>query len=96
MLLGQCSVHARGCIAGKVPLFNAASELEQMACIIEVLGTYDPHTWQGAARLPDFEKVRFGASGGVPLASLLPCATPAALDLVRQLFQCASGVSVRF
>ena len=73
--------------AGKVPLFNAASELEQMACIIEVLGTYDPHTWQGASKLPDFEKVRFGHSEGVPLATLLPGATPAALDLLQQLFR---------
>jgi hypothetical protein len=74
--------------AGKAMLFKAACELEQLTCIFQVLGTYAPDNWGGVDKLPDFAKIQFGASDGVPLDSLLPAATENALLLLRTCLEC--------
>ena len=67
----------------KVPLFNAASELEQLTCVMRVLGTYDPSTWASPDQLPDFSKIHFAPTSGIPLQDVLPQATQSAVKLVQ-------------
>ena len=80
-----------GVRAGQTPLFKADSELEQLACIIGVRGTYDPEAWGGAAGLPDFHKIRFAPSPGQPLAALLSRASPGAVALLERCLTCGAG-----
>lgn len=85
-----------GNLAGKVPLFNAASELEQLSCIIHLLGTYDPSGWASPGQLPDFEKIRFNPSTGIALAQALPQASSAAVDLVSSCLRCGPNLPNTF
>jgi hypothetical protein len=85
-------LHKRFLSAGCAPLFKAENELEQLSCIISVLGTYDPDQWGAKHWLPDFRKIRYAPSSGRPLQALLPHASPAAIELVYQCLSCASAL----
>jgi hypothetical protein len=79
--------HRTHCAEG-VPLFRAECELAQISCIINVLGSYRPERWGCAELLPDYSKIVLADSPGIPLSSLFPDATQAALDVLSALLSC--------
>lgn len=75
--------------AGQAPLFRADCELQQLTCVMAMLGTYSPEMWGGEHLLPDYGKIVLGESAPVPMAELFPDATPAARDLIASMLSCA-------
>ncbi|KAM9206423.1 cyclin-dependent kinase 20 isoform 2-T2 [Dugong dugon] len=65
---------AVGCIMGELlngsPLFPGENDIEQLCCVLRILGTPSPHVWPEQAP--------------VPLEEVLPDASPQALDLLGQ------------
>ena len=81
--------------AGNAPLFRADCELQQLSCVMSILGTYAPETWGGEHLLPDYGKIVLGASDPVPMAELFPDARASAHDLLAGLLSCAPPAVVR-
>lgn len=75
--------------AGQAPLFRADCELQQLSCIMAVLGTYSPEAWGGQHLLPDYGKIVLGGSDPVPMEELFPDATEATRDLIASMLSCA-------
>lgn len=84
-----------GCIVAELirqaPLFRADCELQQLTCVMAMLGTYSPETWGGEHLLPDYGKIVLGESAPVPMAELFPDATPAARDLIASMLSYDPG-----
>ena len=79
---------AVGCIFGELlnnsPLFPGENDIEQLCCVLRVLGTPTEETWPGMTELPDFNKITFPENPPMPFEEILPDASPEAIDLVRQ------------
>ncbi|CAK1550862.1 unnamed protein product [Leptosia nina] len=77
---------AVGCILAELytsrPLFPGNSEIDQLHKICSVLGTPSRETWPEAYVLAEALRLRLPASAGVPLARVVPPASPAALVLL--------------
>lgn len=99
LLLGSRSydagidIWAAGCIFGELlrsaPLFAGQNEIDQLCCIVRVMGQPDETRWPGVSKLPDFGKISFT---GAPASSQLRQAAggpfdcdPGALDLLEKL-----------
>ncbi|KAH7972038.1 hypothetical protein HPB52_005809 [Rhipicephalus sanguineus] len=83
-----CFIHrALGCVFAEMlngsPLFRGESDIEQLCLVIKALGTPDEQVWPGVRELPDFHKISFSESAGVPWRTLLPDVSKHARDLVR-------------
>ncbi|KAF9406537.1 hypothetical protein HW555_013125 [Spodoptera exigua] len=78
---------AVGCILAelitKQPLFAGESDIEQLAIVLQHLGTPTEETWPGHSELPDFHKITFPESAPTPWPELLPGVEPDAVDLVK-------------
>ncbi|XP_068619410.1 cyclin-dependent kinase 20-like [Battus philenor] len=76
-----------GCIIAemitKQPLFAGESDIEQLAIVLQHLGTPTEETWPGHTKLPDYNKITFPESTPTPWQDLLPDVGPEAIDLVR-------------
>ncbi|XP_035156422.1 cyclin-dependent kinase 20 isoform X5 [Callithrix jacchus] len=79
---------AVGCIMGELlngsPLFPGENDIEQLCCVLRILGTPSPQVWPELAELPDYNKISFKEQAPVPLEEVLPDASPQALDLLSQ------------
>lgn len=77
---------ALGCIMAELytcrPLFPGNSEIDQLHKICAVLGTPDRDDWPEGYALADALRFRFPSSAGVPLARVVPSASPPALALL--------------
>ncbi|XP_057579407.1 cyclin-dependent kinase 20 isoform X1 [Hippopotamus amphibius kiboko] len=77
---------AVGCILGELlngsPLFPGENDIEQLCCVLRILGTPSPQVWPEVAELPDYNKISFKEQAPVPLEQVLPDASPQALDLL--------------
>lgn len=77
---------ALGCIAAELytcrPLFPGNSEIDQLHKICAVLGTPDRDEWPEGYSLAEALRFRFPSSAGVPLARVVPTASPPALALL--------------
>uniref|UniRef100_F7GL90 Cyclin-dependent kinase 20 n=1 Tax=Callithrix jacchus TaxID=9483 RepID=F7GL90_CALJA len=77
-----------GCIMGELlngsPLFPGENNIEQLCCVLHILGTPSPQVWPELAKLPDYNKISFKEQAPVPLEEVLPDASPQALDLLSQ------------
>lgn len=79
---------AVGCILGELlngsPLFPGENDIEQLCCVLRVLGTPNPQIWPEITELPDYNKISFKERAPLPLQEVLPDASPQALDLLGQ------------
>ncbi|XP_012318879.1 cyclin-dependent kinase 20 isoform X1 [Aotus nancymaae] len=79
---------AVGCIMGELlngsPLFPGENDIEQLCCVLRILGTPSPQVWPELVELPDYNKISFKEQAPVPLEEVLPDASPQALDLLGQ------------
>uniref|UniRef100_A0A2H1WGB5 non-specific serine/threonine protein kinase n=1 Tax=Spodoptera frugiperda TaxID=7108 RepID=A0A2H1WGB5_SPOFR len=84
---------ALGCIMAELytcrPLFPGNSEIDQLHKICAVLGTPDRDDWPEGYVLADALRFRFPSSAGVPLARVVPSASPPALALLTSFMRYA-------
>ncbi|KAF9406140.1 hypothetical protein HW555_013381 [Spodoptera exigua] len=84
---------ALGCIMAELytcrPLFPGNSEIDQLHKICGVLGTPDRDDWPEGYVLADALRFRFPSSAGVPLARVVPSASPPALALLTSFMRYA-------
>ncbi|XP_035155006.1 cyclin-dependent kinase 20 isoform X2 [Callithrix jacchus] len=84
----QVATRTVGCIMGELlngsPLFPGENNIEQLCCVLHILGTPSPQVWPELAKLPDYNKISFKEQAPVPLEEVLPDASPQALDLLSQ------------
>ncbi|XP_064217673.1 cyclin-dependent kinase 20 isoform X3 [Aotus nancymaae] len=84
----QVATRAVGCIMGELlngsPLFPGENDIEQLCCVLRILGTPSPQVWPELVELPDYNKISFKEQAPVPLEEVLPDASPQALDLLGQ------------
>nr|XP_020755305.1 cyclin-dependent kinase 20 isoform X2 [Odocoileus virginianus texanus] len=82
----QVATRAVGCILGELlngsPLFPGENDIEQLCCVLRILGTPSPQVWPEITELPDYNKISFKEQAPVPLEEVLPDASPQALDLL--------------
>ncbi|KAJ0173641.1 hypothetical protein K1T71_010790 [Dendrolimus kikuchii] len=78
---------AVGCIIAemitKQPLFAGESDIEQLAIVLQHLGTPTELIWPGHTELPDFHKITFPESEPTPWNELLSDVDPDAIHLVK-------------
>lgn len=77
---------AVGCIFGELlnssPLFPGENDIEQLCCVLRVLGTPTQETWPEMVELPDYNKITFKDNPPIPLKEIVPDTSPQALDLL--------------
>ncbi|CAB3259494.1 unnamed protein product [Arctia plantaginis] len=82
---------ALGCIMAELytgrPLFPGNSEIDQLHKICAILGTPDRDDWPEGYALAEGLRFRFPSSAGVPLARVVPSASPSALALLAALMR---------
>uniref|UniRef100_A0A8C8SW25 Cyclin-dependent kinase 20 n=1 Tax=Pelusios castaneus TaxID=367368 RepID=A0A8C8SW25_9SAUR len=71
---------AVGCIFAELlnnsPLFPGENDIEQLCCVLRVLGTPNPRTWPEITELPDYNKISFKDNPAIPLEEVVPDAPP--------------------
>nr|KAJ3419818.1 Cyclin-dependent kinase 20 [Polyrhizophydium stewartii] len=79
---------AVGCIFGELlnhsPLFPGQNDIDQLYCVISILGTPTKDTWPDLESLPDYGKIQFQALPPVQLEKLCPDASPEAVRLLKR------------
>lgn len=79
---------AVGCIYGEMlnnsPLFPGENDIEQLCCVLRVLGTPNESIWPGMSTLPDYNKISFRDSPPIPFENIVPDASVEALDLLKR------------
>ncbi|XP_035676729.1 cyclin-dependent kinase 20-like [Branchiostoma floridae] len=79
---------AVGCIFGELlnnsPLFPGENDIEQLCCVLRVLGTPNEKIWPGMSELPDYNKITFPENPPIPLEVVVPDASPQAIDLLKR------------
>ncbi|KAF7210452.1 cyclin-dependent kinase 20 [Nothobranchius furzeri] len=77
---------AVGCIFGELlnssPLFPGENDIEQLCCVLRVLGTPTRDSWPEIAELPDYNKITFKENPAIPLEEIVPDTPPQAIDLL--------------
>ncbi|CAG9565451.1 unnamed protein product [Danaus chrysippus] len=80
-------IWAVGCIIAemitKQPLFAGESDIEQLAIVLQRLGTPTEETWPKHSELPDYHKITFPESSPMPWTELLPGVEPDAIHLIK-------------
>ena len=69
------------------PLFQGSSETDQIFKICSVIGTPSSNNWPDGMRLANRLGIRFPQSSSVSLSTLIPGASPEAIDLLSQLLK---------
>lgn len=67
----------------KITYFQGESDIEQLAIVLQHLGTPTEESWPGHSDLPDFHKITFPESSPTPWPELLPGVEPGAINLVK-------------
>ncbi|XP_065427444.1 cyclin-dependent kinase 20-like isoform X5 [Chrysemys picta bellii] len=90
---------AVGCIFAELlnnsPLFPGENDIEQLCCVLRVLGTPSPRVWPEITELPDYNKISFKDNPPIPLEEVLPDAPPQALQLLERFLVYPSRERVR-
>ncbi|CAH0728330.1 unnamed protein product, partial [Brenthis ino] len=83
----KVDVWAVGCIIAemitKQPLFAGESDIEQLAIVLQRLGTPTEETWPNHSELPDYHKITFPESSPLPWSELLPGVDDDAIHLIK-------------
>uniref|UniRef100_A0A670JZR7 Cyclin-dependent kinase 20 n=2 Tax=Podarcis muralis TaxID=64176 RepID=A0A670JZR7_PODMU len=79
---------AVGCIFAELlnnsPLFPGENDIEQLCCVLRVLGTPNQKIWPEITELPDYNKISFKEKLPIPLEQVVPDASPQAVQLLKQ------------
>ncbi|MBN3319401.1 CDK20 kinase, partial [Atractosteus spatula] len=79
---------AVGCIFGELlnnsPLFPGENDIEQLCCVLRVLGTPNKKVWPEITELPDYNKITFKENPPIPLEQIVPDASDQAVDLLKR------------
>ncbi|XP_043390339.1 cyclin-dependent kinase 20 isoform X3 [Chelonia mydas] len=90
---------AVGCIFAELlnnsPLFPGENDIEQLCCVLRVLGTPSQRVWPEITELPDYNKISFKDNPPIPLEEVLPDAPPQALQLLKRFLVYPSRERVR-
>ncbi|XP_074794009.1 cyclin-dependent kinase 20 isoform X2 [Natator depressus] len=90
---------AVGCIFAELlnnsPLFPGENDIEQLCCVLRVLGTPSQRVWPEVTELPDYNKISFKDNPPIPLEEVLPDAPPQALQLLKRFLVYPSRERVR-
>ncbi|XP_028307998.1 cyclin-dependent kinase 20-like isoform X2 [Gouania willdenowi] len=82
----QVATRAVGCIFGELlnssPLFPGENDIEQLCCVLRVLGTPTEENWPDVTELPDYNKISFKENPAIPLEEIVPDSSPQAVDLL--------------
>ncbi|KAH0792977.1 CMGC family protein kinase [Histomonas meleagridis] len=82
-------IWAAGCIMAELftlkPLFQGTSETDQIYKICSIMGTPGPGNWPDGVRLANKMGIRFPQQQPMPLSTVIPNASPEALDLLKEL-----------
>eukprot|EP00731_Ephydatia_muelleri_P001294 Em0001g1294a len=88
---------AIGCILGELlnssPLFPGENDIDQLCCVLRVLGTPDEVTWPKMVELPDYKKISFPVMPPIPLEMVVPDASPEAIELLKRLLVYTDRIS---
>ncbi|XP_042201454.1 cyclin-dependent kinase 20 isoform X2 [Callorhinchus milii] len=90
---------AVGCIFGELlnnsPLFPGENDIEQLCCVLRVLGTPNETIWPEITELPDYNKITFKENPPIPLRHIVPDAAPEAVDLLQRFLVYPSARRIR-
>lgn len=79
---------AVGCIFAELfnssPVFPGENDIEQLCCVLRVLGTPTEASWPGMTSLPDYNKITFADFPSVPFEQVVPDASSEALSLLEK------------
>uniref|UniRef100_A0A3Q3EUF7 Cyclin-dependent kinase 20 n=1 Tax=Labrus bergylta TaxID=56723 RepID=A0A3Q3EUF7_9LABR len=64
------------------PLFPGENDIEQLCCVLRVLGTPTQESWPEIVTLPDYNKITFKENPAIPLEEIVPDTSPQAVDLL--------------
>ncbi|KAJ8673418.1 hypothetical protein QAD02_004680 [Eretmocerus hayati] len=80
---------AVGCIFGEMlnnsPLFPGDSDIEQLAIVLNHLGSPTAESWPELSSLPDYNKITFPYHKGVLWERIVPDAPEEAVELIRSI-----------
>ncbi|XP_029361742.1 cyclin-dependent kinase 20 isoform X2 [Echeneis naucrates] len=92
---------AVGCIFGELlnssPLFPGENDIEQLCCVLRLLGTPTQESWPEMLELPDYNKITFKENPAVPLEDIVPDTCPQAIHLLQKFLvypsnqRCSAG-----
>ncbi|ESO08896.1 hypothetical protein HELRODRAFT_74648 [Helobdella robusta] len=86
---------AVGCIFGEMincsPLFPGETDIEQICCVLRILGTPNENSWPEKSDLPDYNKISFPDYPAVPFENVLPDASTDALGLLQKFLVYSSS-----
>ena len=84
-------IFALGCIMAELymlaPLFNGASEMDQIYKVCSILGTPSNNTWGEGYRLAAQMGFNFPQFNPVPLSSMIPNASSEAIQLITEMLR---------
>ncbi|CAI9162436.1 unnamed protein product [Rangifer tarandus platyrhynchus] len=66
-------------------LLYGETDIEQLCCVLRILGTPSRQVWPQITELPDCNKISFKEQAPAPLEEVLPDASPQALYLLGRL-----------
>ena len=66
------------------PVFPGEKDIDQLCCVLRVLGTPTEEIWPGMKSLPDYQKIIFPENEPIPFEEIFPDASAEALDLVKK------------
>ncbi|GMH37546.1 hypothetical protein BSKO_05419 [Bryopsis sp. KO-2023] len=72
-------------LLGGEPIIKGETDIEQLAGVVQTLGSIDEKTWPEVKSLPDYGKILFPECTGIPFSKVLPKASIEALSLLTQL-----------
>jgi len=83
---------AAGCVVaelltGWAPFRGVNSDIDQMACIADVLGSPNEARWPGFSALPGATQLLFRDREGCGVRAALPQSSPLAVDFVARLLR---------
>mmetsp|Transcript_22363 Transcript_22363/g.26937 ORF Transcript_22363/g.26937 Transcript_22363/m.26937 type:complete len:361 (+) Transcript_22363:883-1965(+) len=76
-----------GELLGKSPLIPGDNDIDQLYCVIKLLGTPKEENWPELKSLPDYSKISFPEMSPTPLEQVLPDSPPEAIRMLKSLVQ---------
>lgn len=70
-----------------VQLIQGETDIEQLAIVLQTLGTPTEESWPGMKNLPDYIKITFPNYPGLPWSEILPDSDDGVIDFVK-IFLC--------
>ncbi|KAJ3213869.1 Cyclin-dependent kinase 20, partial [Dinochytrium kinnereticum] len=79
---------AVGCIFGELlnhsPIFPGQNDIDQLYCVLSILGVPSAEVWPEMESLPDYNKIQFPQMPGVSMSRVCPDASQEAVELLKK------------